>query len=135
MQSLAVRHQWMIVAADHAHPITQDRHELNVFVRRPHAADRKIHLPLDQQLLHAVGIAILHADLHFRVLADKPCEQMRQQPTGHRWHRRDAHLTDFMPRQQADFAGDAVVMRQQILEQRQTVLAEWRQFGFTALFE
>ncbi|MNP67956.1 hypothetical protein D3C76_1638500 [compost metagenome] len=26
-------------------------------------------------------------------------------------------------------------MRQQILEQRQTVLAEWRQFGFAALFE
>ncbi|MCY1181533.1 hypothetical protein D9M73_220420 [compost metagenome] len=125
----------MIMPTDHPDPVTQDRHELDVFIRHPHAADGKVHLPLDQQLLHAVGGAVLDADLHFRVLADKPCEQMRQQSTGHRRHRRDAHLTDFMPREQADFAGDAVVMRQQILEQRQAVLAEWRQFGFTALFE
>ncbi|MNP39625.1 hypothetical protein D3C76_1332100 [compost metagenome] len=135
MQRPAVGHQRMIMPTDHPHPVTEDRHELDVVIRHPHAADGKVHLPLDQQLLHAVGGAVLDADLHFRVLAHKPREQVRQQAAGDRRHRGNAHLAYFVPRQQAHFPGDAIVMGEQILEQRQTVRAEWRQLGFTALLE
>ncbi|MNY72167.1 hypothetical protein D3C86_2106640 [compost metagenome] len=40
-----------------------------------------------------------------------------------------------MLRQQADFPGNPVVVRQEVLEQRQTMLAKRRQLGFAAFFE